>query len=369
MAWSYRKRIKIIPGVHVNLSKSGISTTIGVKGLSVNISPKGKTLNQSIPGTGLYNRQRIPNPIPTQKEESYIFGESEIFSSDVEQITSQNMKGVKEAILLSIQQRSELKKDLSDVKLGKLKSNLTLWGSYALIFGFINKNFSQKIKTDIQNQHNAINAIQQQIENSFVDLNVDFDPDTKRVYEKFLSSFKNLIESHKIWDVTSEAYQDSVRARSSASRLVNKKIVKFDFGSIPEIRTSFEIPRFKNANGGDLYFYPNFIVIYSGKSKFAVIGYDELSLFHSYIRFVERGSIPRDTQIIDHTWNKVNKNGTPDKRFKGNFQIPVVKYGEISLKTATGLNEEYQISNYMASENFGNSFKEFQNLFKNLRGY
>lgn len=35
MAWSYRRRIKIIPGVHLNFSKSGISTTIGVKGASL----------------------------------------------------------------------------------------------------------------------------------------------------------------------------------------------------------------------------------------------------------------------------------------------------------------------------------------------
>lgn len=31
MAWSFRKQIKIIPGVHLNLSNSGISTSVGVK--------------------------------------------------------------------------------------------------------------------------------------------------------------------------------------------------------------------------------------------------------------------------------------------------------------------------------------------------
>ena len=35
MAWRYRKRLKIIPGVHLNLSKSGVSATIGVRGMSV----------------------------------------------------------------------------------------------------------------------------------------------------------------------------------------------------------------------------------------------------------------------------------------------------------------------------------------------
>lgn len=64
MAWSFRKRIKILPGVHINLSKSGVSTSIGPKGAKVTIGPKGTFLHTGIPGTGLYNRQKIS---PTTK--------------------------------------------------------------------------------------------------------------------------------------------------------------------------------------------------------------------------------------------------------------------------------------------------------------
>lgn len=59
MAWKYRKRIKIAPGVTINVSRSGVSTTIGPKGASVNIGKKGTYLNTSIPGTGIYDRQKI----------------------------------------------------------------------------------------------------------------------------------------------------------------------------------------------------------------------------------------------------------------------------------------------------------------------
>ena len=59
MAWSYRKRIKVAPGVHLNVSKSGVSTSMGTKGMSITSGPKGTYLNTSIPGTGLYNRQKI----------------------------------------------------------------------------------------------------------------------------------------------------------------------------------------------------------------------------------------------------------------------------------------------------------------------
>ncbi|HDL5279992.1 TPA: DUF4236 domain-containing protein [Mannheimia haemolytica] len=57
--FSFRKRIKVLPGITLNLSRSGISTTLGARGASVNVGDKGVFLNTGIPGTGIYNRQKI----------------------------------------------------------------------------------------------------------------------------------------------------------------------------------------------------------------------------------------------------------------------------------------------------------------------
>lgn len=59
MAWKFRKRIKIAPGLTINVSRSGISTTIGPKGANINIGKNGTYLNTGIPGTGIYDRKRI----------------------------------------------------------------------------------------------------------------------------------------------------------------------------------------------------------------------------------------------------------------------------------------------------------------------
>ena len=56
---NFRKRIKIAPGVTVNVSKSGVSGTFGMKGASVNIGENGAFLNTGIPGTGIYDRHKI----------------------------------------------------------------------------------------------------------------------------------------------------------------------------------------------------------------------------------------------------------------------------------------------------------------------
>ena len=60
MGLRFRRSLKILPGVRLNFSKSGISTTIGRRGASFNIGPRGKYLNLGLPGTGVSYRTKIP---------------------------------------------------------------------------------------------------------------------------------------------------------------------------------------------------------------------------------------------------------------------------------------------------------------------
>lgn len=56
MAINFRKRVKVAPGVYINLGKKGVSTTIGTRGLSVNVGKDSARLNLGVPGTGLSTR-------------------------------------------------------------------------------------------------------------------------------------------------------------------------------------------------------------------------------------------------------------------------------------------------------------------------
>lgn len=59
MSWTFRRRIKVLPWVHLNLSKSGISTNIGPRGFNFNIGAKGVSSTIGLPGTGLYSRNKM----------------------------------------------------------------------------------------------------------------------------------------------------------------------------------------------------------------------------------------------------------------------------------------------------------------------
>lgn len=53
MGLRFRKRIGILPGLWVNLSKTGISTTVGPRGATTNFGKRGVVTTLSWLGTGL----------------------------------------------------------------------------------------------------------------------------------------------------------------------------------------------------------------------------------------------------------------------------------------------------------------------------
>ncbi|HXA64254.1 MAG TPA: DUF4236 domain-containing protein [Bryobacteraceae bacterium] len=57
----FQRRIRVLPGVHVNLSLSGIGVTVGPRGLHAGVTARGQRyVSAGLPGTGLSVRQYSP---------------------------------------------------------------------------------------------------------------------------------------------------------------------------------------------------------------------------------------------------------------------------------------------------------------------
>ncbi|MCG3686962.1 DUF4236 domain-containing protein [Aliarcobacter butzleri] len=67
MAFRFRKSIKIIPGVRVNLSSKGASLNVGPRGSSFSIGKQGIYSNVSIPGMGISFRKKISNNVREER--------------------------------------------------------------------------------------------------------------------------------------------------------------------------------------------------------------------------------------------------------------------------------------------------------------
>ena len=116
---------------------------------------------------------------------------------------------------------------------------------------------------------------------------------------------------------------------------------------------------FQNQNGSNIYIYPGFAALFDNKENFGLIEIDELNLTFESMNFLETEKIPKDSKIVGETWAKVNKDGTPDRRFKDNYKIPIARYGELTFKSTTGVFEVFLFSNEEYSEEFAKSYNNY----------
>ncbi len=75
MGFRFRKSIKLFPGVKVNLSNRGVSTSIGGPGATVNLKPGRKAkVTVGIPGSGLSYSSDIGSNSPSTKSSFGLIG-------------------------------------------------------------------------------------------------------------------------------------------------------------------------------------------------------------------------------------------------------------------------------------------------------
>ena len=55
--------------------------------------------------------------------------------------------------------------------------------------------------------------------------------------------------------------------------------------------------------------------------KIGIIDYKDINIKVSPVEIVEVNQVPSDAKIVNYTWLYVNKDGTPDKRYKDNPSI------------------------------------------------
>lgn len=70
MSFRFRRSVKLMPGIRLNVSKSGISASVGVPGATVNIGRRGVRGTVGLPGTGLSYTETLAKPMPSSAPQS-----------------------------------------------------------------------------------------------------------------------------------------------------------------------------------------------------------------------------------------------------------------------------------------------------------
>jgi hypothetical protein len=152
-------------------------------------------------------------------------------------------------------------------------------------------------------------------------------------YETVLDAFDGLDDADGLWHVPPE---DRLRDRP-ASKPVRRDAIRPAVGAPRVLRTNLDAPLLA-VGRRRLYFFPDRLLVFDG-DRVSAVQYGDLVVEVATAECVDEQRVPRDAQVVGHTWRHVDRNGEPDRRFKDNPQLPVALYETIHFRSGTGLNE------------------------------
>ncbi len=153
---------------------------------------------------------------------------------------------------------------------------------------------------------------------------------------------ESLSRSARLWHVFSSSRIYDRKYNAGASSQVQRIPTSASPGPLRRIYLNIDV---WSVGGGvrGIMFLPDRIVVQQG-ANFGWAPYDSITIEHEVTRFIETQHVPPDAQVVDTTWQFVNKSGGPDRRFNNNRALPVLAYGRLVIRSSTGLYAELQSS-------------------------
>ncbi|MGM0462421.1 MAG: DUF4236 domain-containing protein [Fibrobacterota bacterium] len=363
----FRKRKQIIPGINLNFSKSGISITGGIPGASVNLGREGAYLNTGIPGTGLYDRKRIGSTASQRSRTPAAPGNHSIplkkesfHTRDISETTSPELQSLNTTLFSCEEMRKTIYSEYR-----KTHTRLqVLRGIHFLLKICLIGFFLSRMKKKKRLLRKALVQLQKKCKQAIVSLNFSPGDDIQRSYTRLHTDYNRVCRCKKIWDITAKTTVDKSRARSFSSTNFSKTPVTWHPDSYILISTDVAPLHFSTAQKTHIYLYPAFILIEGSDKKRGLIDLSDVTASFEKITLPEEGIPPADAEKKGHTWARVNKDGSRDKRFTNNYSIPLCEYGMFTLRSSTGLKEAFLFSSSTTAEAFAQSVETYLSLVK-----
>jgi hypothetical protein len=181
------------------------------------------------------------------------------------------------------------------------------------------------------------------------------DPNATERYAATQRAISSLASCNRVWVLNTSSSTSDFKRNAGAGTLITRRSTSVGTLTTKGFTTSLPISSVE-ANGMVFHFLPDQILLFSGNC-YASIQYGQLSIDAKATRYIETEAVPNDSRQIDTTWRFVNKGGGPDRRFNDNRQIPVLQYGEVTLRTIAGLQVILQTSNVEKAQAFVSQFR------------
>jgi hypothetical protein len=366
MSWRFRKSFQVIPGVKLNLTARGLSATVGGSPVSINFGSRGTYANVRIPGTGIWDRvgleslseaassARLPAPPPL------IPDAVPIRSASTEMLNSEGFDSLRSLLAHAYKERCDIEAAVCDAQreMANATERFNGWNRGFLLKKLLPGSFERR-RSEHETATSKLEELSEQLRLTTISTEIHVDKQQAEPYYRMRDAFSSLCECKKIWDMVEHRAINQLVERSQATEGVRRKEVNFSLRSCELIQWDQPVPYLPNQDGGEMYIYPGFILYRASREAFALIDPVEVSMNLVGCKFIGDETIPDDAKIVGKAWEKSNKDGTPDRRFRDNRQVPVAFYADLSLTTPDGLNERFHFSNVEKAERFGKAYAEF----------
>lgn len=366
MGLRFRQSFTLFPGVRLNIGKKGISASFGVPGATLNLSKRGLRATVGLPGSGLSYSADLakfgsgdagqqPQYLHPEQANYYMpqdDGLRPITSAGVEYLTSYSLIPLRDLIMKAREQRLEICADLLQAReLATSQRDELRRRENSLFRRFYKKKIAALIEA-LPVTLAEVERLEAWEEQTHIKIQFDAGNYPRHTYAQLEKYFADMAKSTRIWDVTADRATNQFVERTTATRTIDRTPVKFDFSYNDLLKFEGQAMRFTNANGNDILLYPGMALIPGRSGAFALIDFRDLEINGYLTPFQESEAVPSDSEVIGYTWAKCNKDGSPDRRFNGNYQIPIVRYGHLTFTSEYGLNEEFMLTNTEAVEMF-----------------
>jgi Protein of unknown function (DUF4236)/DnaJ domain len=329
----YLRKSKKVGPFRVTFSNSGVSGSVGIKGARLGVNSRGTYIH--LGGGGVYYRQtlskrqkhsKIPD-VPvyaplTRGEEQYIH------SADVGNLVASSSQET-----LSKVNRATRHFPIFPIVVFVLLSFIGYYFS-SWLFSLPGIVLPFFLFWYLKSQHK-------------VHLVYSMDSVAEKKFSALQESVYTLGLSERLWRIISTQSEYDWKRNAGASSNVKRKLATIGVINAPHIKTNVNI---YGINFGSLkvFFFPDYLYIFEN-GKYGTVSYDSLTFIPDSGRFIETSGVPRDSDIVGHTWQYVRRDGGPDRRFANNRQIPIARYGILQMTSFSGLNIHMYVSNEKTS--------------------
>lgn len=336
MASRFRTELTTIPEVRIQVGRGGLRTTVGWQMAG---SP-----SQSVALRHIGDR-RYSGPLPT--DPFLIPGTRTNFGTgSVSEMTSPGLSGFKDVLVATQQREREIRTDLAKARWQLRWAHMRRALTWATLVPALISPVRASAGRAVATRRSEIGVLGENLNATKISVDFNMDTEIAAPHQAMQAAFDRLSGVDRTWVVKTQQQIDRVRARSFAGTVVERLPTSLRRSGSPLVETS-EPPLAMSVLAGSstAYFYPGFVLITGVRNTdVAVIDLTEVEITPSQVNFTESEPLPRDAVVVGKTWAKANKNGSRDKRFANNRELPIASYGGLQLFSSGGLNEAYMFS-------------------------